>query len=106
MKMKNFAINMTGMVIYFAFDVTARQEKPLLLGSPNLAELVDQITGKGAGRTVVEQNKHLRTRRRSFGAVRGKFQNGLNLFPRHTIFNIAVVQRGRVVRPERFELPT
>jgi hypothetical protein len=31
MKMKNFATNMTGMVIYFAFDVTARQESPPLV---------------------------------------------------------------------------
>jgi len=48
--------------------------------------MVDQLTGKGAGRTVVEQNKHSRTRGWGFGAVRGKFQNGLNLFPRHTKF--------------------
>jgi hypothetical protein len=31
MKMKKFATNMIGMVIYFAFDVTAHPERPPLV---------------------------------------------------------------------------
>lgn len=48
--------------------------------------VTDEIPGKGARRSVVEQNEHLWKRRvgwRRFGAVSGEFQNRLNLFPSH-----------------------
>jgi hypothetical protein len=44
--------------------------------------MVDQVTGKGARRSVVEQNEHLGTwgRRIGFGAMGGESENSVNLF--------------------------